>query len=91
MTELDSTVADISNSCRWTAPEILQPPEEDEEESLSAIRTRATDVYAFGMTVLEVMNTSLHIENILIIIADLHGEKTLLQQASRSPDCSCCV
>lgn len=49
-------------SCRWAAPEVLRPPEADEGKSLGALVSRKTDVYAFGMTVLEVCNRrwSLH-------------------------------
>lgn len=55
MSQSDFTTANIAGSCRWTAPEVLDPPEEDEEKPLSAVLTRETDVYAFGMTVLEVI------------------------------------
>lgn len=55
VSQSDFTTANIAGSCRWTAPEVLDPPEEDEEKPLSAVLTRETDVYAYGMTVLEVM------------------------------------
>lgn len=61
VSQSDFTTANIAGSCRWTAPEVLDPPEEDEEKTLSAVLTRKTDVYAFGMTVLEVMHASPHI------------------------------
>lgn len=65
VSQSDFTTANIAGSCRWTPPEVLDPPEEDEEKPLSAVLTRKTDVYAFGMTVLEVMRASSH----LLIIA----------------------
>ena len=40
---------------RWTAPELLDPQEEGEKESL---HTSHCDVYGFGMTVLEVSISS---------------------------------
>lgn len=61
VSQSDFTTANIAGPCRWTAPEVLDPPEEDEEKTLSAVLTRKTDVYAFGMTVLEVMHASSHI------------------------------
>lgn len=62
-------------SCRWAAPEVLRPPEEDEEQSQCALASRETDVYAFGMTVLEVIDASdLSLCKKLTILADLLGE-----------------
>lgn len=49
----------VSRSCRWTAPEVLHPPEQEEEKPLSALMTPEADVYAFGMTVLEVIDAIL--------------------------------
>jgi len=54
VSQSDFTTANIAGSCRWTAPEVLDPPEEDEEKPLGAVLTRETDVYAYAMTVLEI-------------------------------------
>jgi serine/threonine protein kinase len=57
----DFTSIKTAGTCRWTAPEIMNPPEEDptEEEvdiddELGASFTMSSDVYAFSMTVIEV-------------------------------------
>ena len=45
-----------AGACRWTAPEIMNPPEDDVYVNDSiALFTKESDVYAFGMTVLEVI------------------------------------
>ena len=44
-----------AGACRWTAPEIMNPPEETTSTNDSlALFTRESDVYAFAMTVIEV-------------------------------------
>jgi len=44
-----------AGACRWTAPEIINPPEDAMSANSSlALFTTESDVYAFGMTVLEV-------------------------------------
>jgi len=45
-----------AGACRWTAPEIMNPPEDvvSMDESL-ALFTNESDVYAFAMTVIEVI------------------------------------
>ena len=45
-----------AGACRWTAPEILDPPEDgiSTDDSL-ALFTKESDVYAFAMTALEVI------------------------------------
>jgi len=42
--------------CRWTAPEIMNPPEYPPEDATSplALFTKESDIYAFGMTILEI-------------------------------------
>ena len=55
VSQSDFTTANIAGSCRWTAPEVLSPPEEDEEKPLSEVLTKETDVYAYSMTSLEVI------------------------------------
>jgi serine/threonine protein kinase len=43
-----------AGACRWTAPEIMNPPEDASSASHSlALFTKESDVYAFGMTTLE--------------------------------------
>jgi serine/threonine protein kinase len=44
-----------AGACRWTAPEIMNPPEDTvyADDSV-ALFTRESDVYAFSMTVIEV-------------------------------------
>ena len=44
-----------AGACRWTAPEIMNPPEDAMSSNTSfALFTKESDVYAFGMTALEV-------------------------------------
>jgi hypothetical protein len=44
-----------AGACRWTAPEIMNPPEDAMSSNDSfALFTKESDVYAFGMIVLEV-------------------------------------
>ena len=52
----DFTVAGMYGRPRWMAPEILDPPDNISMEDMDEIPyTKETDVYAFGMTILEVM------------------------------------
>ena len=45
-----------AGACRWTAPEIMNPPEDDEYLNDSFdLFTKESDVYAFGMTFHEVI------------------------------------
>jgi len=54
------TVAGMYGRPRWMAPEILFPPEDIPMEDMDEIPyTEQTDVYAFGMTILEVMTRKL--------------------------------
>ena len=56
----DFTVAGMYGRPRWMAPEILDPPEDISIEDMDEIPyTQETDVYAFGMTILEVMTGKL--------------------------------
>jgi len=44
-----------AGACRWTAPEIMNPPEDAMSTNQSlALFTQESDIYAFGMTILEV-------------------------------------
>jgi len=49
-----------AGACRWTAPEIMNPPENTTttNEAL-ALFTKESDVYAFGMTVLEIFTSKI--------------------------------
>jgi hypothetical protein len=51
----DFTSIKTAGTCRWTAPEILNPSDEvlDADEP-AAIFTEWSDIYAFSMTVIEV-------------------------------------
>jgi serine/threonine protein kinase len=52
----DFTTAGICGPCRWMSPEILDPPDDlSEVEELRSLFTKASDVYSYGMTVLEVL------------------------------------
>jgi len=49
------TFIKTAGACRWTAPEIINPPEDAMSANSSlALFTTESDVYAFGMTVLEI-------------------------------------
>lgn len=46
-----------AGACRWTAPEIMSPPEETDsipESESTTLFTLESDIYAFAMTLLEV-------------------------------------
>ena len=44
-----------AGACRWTAPEIMNPPEDTTSTNDSlALFTKESDIYAFAMTVIEV-------------------------------------
>ena len=47
------TTKSVGGTCRWMAYELIAPSEEEEEESVPQV-TVATDIWAFGMTALEV-------------------------------------
>jgi len=49
------TTKSICGTCRWMACELITPSNEEEEETIPQITT-ATDVWAFGMTVLEILS-----------------------------------
>jgi serine/threonine protein kinase len=49
------TSTKTAEACRWTAPEIMNPPEDiTYADDSFALFTKESDVYAFAMTVLEV-------------------------------------
>ncbi|KZP28520.1 kinase-like protein [Athelia psychrophila] len=49
------TTKAVGGTCRWMAAELIDPEEDDGEPAL----TTATDVWAFGMTVLEILSGKL--------------------------------
>lgn len=88
VSQLEFTAANIAGSCRWTAPEVLDLPEEDVEKPISSVLTTETDVYAFGMTVLEVnfytATSYLLLQTKLYTCVDLHRNQTILEQETRA-------
>jgi serine/threonine protein kinase len=48
----DFTSAKVVGTCRWTAPELMLPPESEEESPPEY--SFASDVFAFAMTIVEV-------------------------------------
>lgn len=53
--ERDNRIAEAGDSIRWTAPEMLDPNRFGFTKKLVAkLPSKSTDVYAFGMTILEV-------------------------------------
>jgi len=50
------TTAGICGPCRWMSPEILDPPDDlSDVEELRSLFTMSSDVYSYGMTMLEVL------------------------------------
>jgi len=43
-----------AGACRWTAPEIMSPPEDSTNDDSGALFTKESDIYAFAMTALEI-------------------------------------
>jgi len=48
----DFTTTKIVGTCRWTAPELMVPPENEEE--YASTYSFSSDVFAFAMTIIEV-------------------------------------
>jgi len=48
----DFTTTKIVGTCRWTAPELMIPPENEEE--YAPTYSFSSDVFAFAMTIVEV-------------------------------------
>lgn len=48
----DFTSAKVVGTCRWTAPELMVPPENEEE--YAPTYSFASDVFAFAMIIIEV-------------------------------------
>jgi len=43
-----------AGACRWTAPEIMNPPEDSNADDSLPLFTKESDIYAFSMTAIEV-------------------------------------
>lgn len=56
-----------AGACRWTAPEIMNPPEDDAANESPALFTKESDVYAFAMVVIEVGNIPINYQSVLLI------------------------
>jgi len=56
----DFTSIKTAGACRWTAPEIMNPPEDTvyADDSL-ALFTEQSDIYAFAMTILEIFTSKI--------------------------------
>lgn len=52
----DFTSAKVVGTCRWTAPELMLPPENEEEYVPQY--SFASDAFAFAMTIVEVRRPS---------------------------------
>jgi serine/threonine protein kinase len=50
----DFTSVKTAGTCRWTAPEIMNPPEETPPDAPSVPYSLPGDIYAFAMTTLEI-------------------------------------
>ncbi|KDQ58036.1 hypothetical protein JAAARDRAFT_129693, partial [Jaapia argillacea MUCL 33604] len=58
------TSAKTVGNCRWAAPEVLNPPDDwDEEQELLPPFTFESDVYAFSMTVIEIATLKVPFSN----------------------------
>jgi len=53
------TTKSVGGTCRWMAYELIAPSDNDEDESVPRV-TLATDIWAFGMTALEVGSSISH-------------------------------
>jgi serine/threonine protein kinase len=50
------TTAGVCKPCRWMAPEVLNPPEDPEDDEMPLFScTPQSDIYSLGMTLLEVI------------------------------------
>ena len=57
----DFTSTKTAGTCRWMAPEVMNPADELlEDEEPPVLFTRASDIYAFGMTAFEASPSHFH-------------------------------
>jgi serine/threonine protein kinase len=79
------TVSLVNGPCRWQAPEVLDPPEEDDSNLLSSPYTRESDIFSFGMTFLEVFTgkSPYHYRrnDTVVIMAIIRGERPVKPSA----------
>jgi len=59
----DFTSIKTAGTCRWTAPEIMDPPEEPESGESPPLFTTASDVFAYAMTIIEVFTEKVPFAN----------------------------
>jgi len=53
----DFTSIKTAGTCRWTAPEVMNPPDDDTDlDDPPPLFTMASDIYAFAMTILEILS-----------------------------------
>ncbi|KAF9466744.1 kinase-like domain-containing protein, partial [Collybia nuda] len=50
----DFTSVKTAGTCRWTAPEIMSPPEDDSPTDSPSLFTLSSDIFSFAMTFIEV-------------------------------------
>lgn len=50
----DFTSVKTAGTCRWTAPEIMSPPEDDSHTETPFLFTLSSDIFSFAMTSIEV-------------------------------------
>lgn len=56
------TSVKTAGACRWTAPELMSPSEATEED-LNALFTKASDIYAFAMLIMEIFTGKIPFSN----------------------------
>jgi serine/threonine protein kinase len=60
----DFTSTKTAGTCRWMAPEVMNPADELlEDEEPPVLFTRASDIYAFGMTAFEILSGDVPFSN----------------------------
>ena len=76
------TTNKIAGPARWTAPEILDPPGDNENDPPYS---KASDVFAFGMTMIEVRSVATFIVSELnnALIIDPYGKTSVRQDKER--------
>ncbi|TFK51386.1 kinase-like protein [Heliocybe sulcata] len=84
----DFTTAKTAGSCRWASPEVLNPEQdEDLPEDSPAPYTKESDIYAFGMTILEVFTglVPFHTRrnDVSVIFAVIKGERPYIPDAMK--------
>lgn len=65
---MNFTSANVCGTCRWTAPEIMTPP----EDMPFVPSTPASDVYSFAMTMIEVSSSAANSSLLRLLIPNQH-------------------